>query len=355
MNEKIFRVFFDNMPEPAFITDNKLNLLRANKTAFSIFGIPKSAKTLLEATFSIELENEAEKVLEQNKAGESEIVIYKGAKQYFFHVFITPLEEKYLIIFLDNISKIRRLEKVRRDFAANVSHELRTPIQLIKGFSETILEQWPEPDKVIHALEIIQKNAVNMENLTSDLLTLVSLEDKNEDEDNPRLEMTETSIYGLLEEAVLTVEPKRSAKKIRIDLFCDKELTFRLYGPFIIQALINLLDNAIKYSPPSSKIKVSAEITESAEIKEQTARASKALLIKVKDNGIGIPAEFQERVFERFFRVDKSRTRDLGGPSGTGLGLAIVRHISLLHNGSVELVSHTKEGACFIIRIPAAS
>ena len=335
LNEEIYKSVFDSMPQAVFITDSALNLLSANARSFTIFDMPTSVKTLLEATFSVELETEAKKALEKNEKSESEIIIYKGAKQYIFEVLTMPLNNQYLIIILNDISRIKRLEKVRKDFAANVSHELRTPIQLIKGFSETLLEQKPEPDKLTHALEIIQKNAIIMENLTSDLLTLVSLE--NEDDENPRLEMQETNIYSLLEEAVQAVETKKNNKNINIRLSCDKELCFRLYGPFIIQALINLLDNAIKYSPSGSMVKVSAEITE------------KELVIKVKDKGKGIPAEFQERIFERFFRVDKSRGRDTGS---TGLGLAIVRHICLLHNGHVELVSHTKEGSCFIIRIP---
>jgi two-component system phosphate regulon sensor histidine kinase PhoR len=247
-------------------------------------------------------------------------------------VYISPVQEQGIVIFLSDITRVRRLENVRKDFAANVSHELRTPIQLIKGYSETMLEQRPNYDELIRGMEIILKNAVTMENLTNDLLTLVSLED----EESPRLEMTETKVLELLEEAVNSVEPQRKAKKIEIEVFCA-ELSATLYGPFIIQAIINLLDNAIKYSPSSSKVKLMAEI------------AGCELIIKVKDKGIGIPREYQERIFERFFRVDKARSREAGG---TGLGLAIVRHIALLHQGRVEVESHAREGSCFTLRVP---
>jgi two-component system phosphate regulon sensor histidine kinase PhoR len=209
-----------------------------------------------------------------------------------------------------------------------------------------MLEQRPDYDQLIRGMEIILKNAVTMENLTNDLLTLVSLED----EQGPRLEMAETNILELLEEAVNSVEPQRKAKNIQIEVSCAKELSALLYGPFIIQALINLLDNAIKYSPPESTVKVEAEIAGNPEGQTGNEQGTGSeLIIKVKDKGIGIPREYQERIFERFFRVDKARSREAGG---TGLGLAIVRHIALLHRGRVEVESHAREGSCFTLRVP---
>jgi two-component system phosphate regulon sensor histidine kinase PhoR len=336
MNEILFEAVFDAMPEAVFIVGSDLRLLRANSKAHSIFGIPENAQSLLEATFSTDLEEAAKKASLNNEPTESEITIYKGGKQHFFLVYISSIKDSSIILFLSDITHLRRLENVRKDFAANVSHELRTPIQLIKGYSETMLEQRPDYDELISGMEIILKNAVTMENLTNDLLTLVSLEDK----ESPRLEMTETNVLELLEEAVNSVEPQRKAKNIEIKVSCAEHSAV-LYGPFIIQALINLLDNAIKYSSTASKVELEAEIAKNSEGKE--------LVIKVKDKGIGIPREYQERIFERFFRVDKARSREAGG---TGLGLAIVRHISLLHHGRVEVESHAREGSCFTLRIP---
>jgi two-component system phosphate regulon sensor histidine kinase PhoR len=336
MIDRMFEAVFDAMPEAVFIADSSLRLLRANAKAHSIFGIPKNAQSLLEASFSTELEEAAKKAALNNEPVESEITIYKHGKQHFFLVYICPIEDYGIVLFLSDITRLRRLENVRKDFAANVSHELRTPIQLIKGYSETMLEQRPDYDQLVQGMEIILKNAVTMENLTNDLLTLVSLED----EESPRLEMAETNVLELLEEAVNSVEPQRKAKNIEINV-SSPELSAVLYGPFIIQALINLLDNAIKYSPPSSKVKVMTEIAENP--------GGKELIIKVKDKGIGIPREYQERIFERFFRVDKARSREAGG---TGLGLAIVRHIALLHHGRVEVESHAREGSCFTLCVP---
>jgi two-component system phosphate regulon sensor histidine kinase PhoR len=369
MNEGLFEAVFDAMPEAVFIVDSGLRLLRANARAHSIFAIPKNAQSLLEATFSTELEDAAKKVALSGEMSESQTIVYKNGRQYFFHVFISPLEKHGVVLILSDTTRLHKLENVRKDFAANVSHELRTPIQLVKGYSETMLEQRPDYDQLISGMEIILKNAITMENLTNDLLTLVSLED----EEGPRLDMAETNVLGLLEEAVNSVEPQRKAKDIKIKVSCAADLSALLYGPLIIQAIINLLDNAVKYSPPASTVKVEAEISGrkgtgngergtgnrergTGNGERRTGNGEQGikceLIVKVKDKGIGIPRELQERIFERFFRVDKARSRQVGG---TGLGLAIVRHIALLHRGRVEVESHAREGSCFTLRVPFGS
>ena len=339
------------IPEAVIAVDKSLNIIYANSAAKTMFEIQNKNISLLEATFSKELENAAKKVLEDNLSNEFDIKIYNNGRENFFKALIELTDYPGLIIILNNTSKIKKIDKIRRDFAANVSHELRTPIQLIKGYAETILEQCSldngDFDRFKRGIEIILKNAVIMENLTTDLLTLVSLEDENDQK--PRPEKTVTNIFDLLTEAINNVKHHSEAKDISVKLKCDKDLCAVLYGPLLIQAVINLLDNAIKYSQPSSKVKVSAEI--------YMAEKNTYLAIKVKDKGIGIPREYQERIFERFFRVDKARTRDADckigtKTAGTGLGLAIVRHIALLHNGKVEVESHAGEGSCFTITIP---
>jgi signal transduction histidine kinase len=180
---------------------------------------------------------------------------------------------------------------------------------------------------------IIEKNALTMENLTNDLLSLVSLED----EASPRPNMEETDLGQLLEEAAGSVRFRAEEKKTRIDIRYPPDLSARLCPALIVQALINLLDNAVKYSPPSSTVSLEAE--------QQTGE----LVISVKDEGIGIPAEHLDRIFERFYRVDRSRSQASGG---TGLGLAIVRHIALLHRGTVEVESRAGEGSVFRLRLP---
>jgi two-component system phosphate regulon sensor histidine kinase PhoR len=236
---------------------------------------------------------------------------------------------------LGDLTRMHKLEQVRKDFAANVSHELRTPIQVIKGFAETLLNSpLDNTEQIRHVIEIIEKNSRNMENLTNDLLSLVSLED----ESRARPVIEETDIGRLLEEAAGSVRFRAAEKKIRVEIRCLPELSAKLNGALVVQALVNLLDNAVKYSPPSSNVFLEAE------------RKDGELVISVKDQGPGIPSEHLDRIFERFYRVDRSRSQD---PGGTGLGLAIVRHIALLHRGRVEVESHAGEGSVFRIRIPA--
>jgi two-component system phosphate regulon sensor histidine kinase PhoR len=253
---------------------------------------------------------------------------------------------------MEDRTRIIRLEQIRKDFVANVSNELRTPIQLIKGFSETLLEysagQAPHrrcevsedsppasscEEQFNHYIEIIRKNAGTMENLINDLLSLASLEDDN----GFRQIKEDMELLLLFTEALSLVEIQAQKKQINVAIDCDPELKAKLYGSYIIQILVNLLDNAIKYSPSSSQVWARA------------FRNNKELVLEVKDQGIGIPAEHQDRIFERFYRVDKAHSREAGG---TGLGLSIVRHLALLHGGRVELESHAGEGSVFRVLIP---
>jgi two-component system phosphate regulon sensor histidine kinase PhoR len=345
----------NGMSEAVFATDEKLMLHMVNKQARNIFGIDGNADigslSLLEATRSTELEEAAKSVLAGNSPQEPEILCHTSTVQRRFRVFAASLNSPDtdtdnspgreaaerpggVVMVLGDITRMRRLEQVRKDFAANVSHELRTPIQVIKGFAETLLDS-PLNDKkqIRHVIEIIEKNSRNMENLTNDLLSLVSLEDQG----RARPGMEETDMERLFGEAAASVRFRADEKKIRLDIRPSPELRAKLNGALVVQALVNLLDNAIKYSPPSSTVSLEAE------------RREGEIVISVKDEGPGIPPEHLDRIFERFYRVDRSRSQD---PGGTGLGLAIVRHIALLHQGTVEVDSHAGEGSVFRMRIP---
>ncbi|MDR1211899.1 MAG: PAS domain-containing protein [Spirochaetaceae bacterium] len=341
----------NGISEAVFAMDEKLTLHMVNEKARTLFGIGQEADTgrlsLLEATRSTELEEAARSVLAGNSPIELEVFCHSSAVQRRFRVFASSLNRPKtnearngeampggVVMVLGDITRLHKLEQVRKDFAANVSHELRTPIQVIKGFSETLLDSpLDNKEQIRHVIEIIEKNSRNMENLTNDLLVLVSLED----EKNSRPGMEETDIEALLEEASGSVRFRAEEKKISIGIRCAPELSAKLSGALIVQALINLLDNAVKYSPPSSNVLLEAEQKEGE------------LVISVKDEGQGIAPEHLDRIFERFYRVDRSRSQD---PGGTGLGLAIVRHIALLHRGVVEVESHAGEGSVFRMRIP---
>jgi two-component system, OmpR family, phosphate regulon sensor histidine kinase PhoR len=329
----------NGMSEAVFAMDNSLKLHLVNPKAKELFALGDkeiNSMNLLEATRSTELVDIAKKAISGDVPLEAELTFYKEVEQHF-HVYASPLantdnSRSGAVLVMQDVTRIVKLERVRKDFVANVSHELRTPIQLIKGFSETLLDSVSDK-KDSHFVEIIHKNAGTMENLTNDLLILADLEDNTV---NNR-DLEELKIAPLIKEAVSSMENQAKKKQIEIITDCDKDLSAKLYGSFIIQALINLIENGIKYSPSKSKIRVSAFIKDDE------------LIFEVRDKGIGIPAEHLERIFERFYRVDKARSRSAGG---TGLGLSIVRHISLLHKGKAEAESQAGEGSTFRIRIP---
>ena len=375
----------NGMSEAVFSVDPDLKLHMVNPKARELFGLGNrdiKGMSLLEATRSTELAGISKKALSAGAALETELVFHTGTASaaegsrlvQHFQVYVSPLSPpappalpptpnpapKFLgaggaggvVLVLQEITQLVKLERVRKDFVANVSHELRTPIQVIKGFSETLLDTVSEFDnsdmkQIVHFIEIISKNAGVMENLTNDLLILAGLEnnDRGFDIDSVH-EKEELNITSLINEAVSSLELKAEKKKIEIIVNCTDDFKASLYGSFIIQALINLIDNAIKYSPSKSKIWVSA-LEEKGD-----------LVLQVRDKGIGIPAEHQERIFERFYRVDRARSRGTANHKsanrfeGSGLGLSIVRHITLLHGGKTEVESRIDEGSIFRIRIP---
>jgi len=333
----------NGMSEAVFAMDASLELHLVNPKARELFDLKVrdiTSMNLLEATHSTELTETAKEAILKGLPIEKELILHSGDKQYF-QVYASPLagnggpEINGVVLVLQDITRLVKLERVRKDFVANVSHELRTPIQLIKGFSETLHDSVSEKhgtiDENIHFIEIIRKNAGIMENLTNDLLVLASLENG----ESKIYDIEEYHIALLIEEAVSSVESQSKKKQIEIVVDCSADLKAKVYGSLIIQALINLIDNGIKYSPDKSKLWVSA-------------LKNNELIFEVRDNGIGIPFEHQKRIFERFYRIDRSRNREAGG---TGLGLSIVRHIALLHNGKAEVESQG-EGSIFRIRIP---
>ncbi|GMO46800.1 MAG: phosphate regulon sensor histidine kinase PhoR [Treponemataceae bacterium] len=354
----------DCMAEAVLAVDSELNVTLANSSARRLFNLPLSqsegqnAVSLLEAARSIELEQAAVTARNSGKPLQLEAALRNTARRDSdeprFLVFAAPLASAVreggqdsirgsavpanqgAALVLQDISRMYKLEQVRKDFVANVSHELRTPIQLIKGFSETLLDLPADSgDQARRFIEIIRKNAQTMENLVSDLLTLASLENPGAQRALPALEEKESA--ALIDEAVFSTQNQARKKGARIIVDCPRDLTVKLRGDLIIQALINLLDNAIKYSPPDSRVWISG------------FREGGALVLRVRDEGIGIPPAHIERVFERFYRVDKARIRDA---DGTGLGLSIVRHIALIHGGTAEVESRAGEGSVFTLRIP---
>ena len=361
---KKLEAILNSMSEAVIAMDNDLSLLLLNPCARELFNLKgRSVQkiSLLEATRSTELEWAGRKVAETGKPEKIELSFHFNGVERRFQISITPFSSDTsnsslinfsvdsgfgasggIVMVMEDVTRTNKLEQVRRDFVANVSHELRTPIQVMKGFSETLLdsplvalhkESSAGQEQLRHYIEIIQKNSVVMENLINDLLSLASLEDESQS----RPDREELSLAPLFAEAAASVEIQAKKKQTVIVADCPPEVKAPLYGSFIVQALVNLLDNAIKYSPNAS------------EVLARACKEGNNLVLEVKDQGMGIPAEHQERIFERFYRVDRARSRDAGG---TGLGLAIVRHIALLHGGRAEVESRAGEGSVFRVIIP---
>ena len=330
------QLILDSMFDGLISLDKKLDIIHVNTRLCSLFGIDKEkacGMSLLDFSRSTELTEAAQLVLATGRTHELTFKRFLGGARQYFQVFAAALDGGVVMV-IGDISRLVKLEQIRKDFAANVSHELRTPIQVIKGFTENLLaSSLDDQDEIRLFAGLISKNVQNMENITNDLLTLVSLEN----EDITRPQMNETLLFPLIALAVSTVENTANKKGIAVNISCPDDLCINLYESLFIQALVNLLDNGIKYSSDGSPISISAFCE------------NEQMVIEVKDNGIGIPIEHIDRIFERFYRVDRSRSRQAGG---TGLGLSIVRHIAMLHNGTVEAESHVGEGSVFRMILP---
>jgi two-component system phosphate regulon sensor histidine kinase PhoR len=336
----------DAMSEAVLALDSGLAIRIVNPAARALFGLESDGmgRRLLEATRSSALQEVAASCLESGENEEAEIsLFFPSSSERVFRALAAPLKgdaasggdaSRGVVLVLGDITALRRLERVRRDFVANVSHELRTPVQLVKGFAESLREgALEEPEQARRFVGIIERNAARMESLISDLLSLASLER----EDGSSLKTDLSPIEPILEGARQAILPKAAGKGMSILVECDEALEAKTEAGLLEQAVVNLIDNAVKYSPPDTSVRVSAWAEEGF------------LLIEVRDQGFGIPASDLDRIFERFYRVDKARSRELGG---TGLGLAIVKHIAMAHGGDVSVESWEGEGSTFRIRIP---
>lgn len=250
---------------------------------------------------------------------------------------ISPIKEIGGLAAAMNVmaEKLKHLENVRKDFVSNVSHELKTPVTSIKGFIETLQDGAIEnPEEARHFLDIISRHTNRLNAIIEDLLTLSRLEQSASIAEN---RLQELKLRPILESAIQLCEVNSASKFIKINLECDENITASIDELLFEQAIVNLVDNAIKYSLENKEITVTA------------ASSNKEVVIKIADQGFGIPEEHICRIFERFYRVDKARSRKAGG---TGLGLSIVKHIINAHNGNIAVSSEINKGSIFTISLP---
>lgn len=239
------------------------------------------------------------------------------------------------VLVLHDISDLRRVDRVRRDFVANVSHELRTPLTAVRGYVEALMEEPLEPQQRKKFLEVIDRHTGRMERLVRDLLRLARLDAQQE-----TVEPHSIEIASLFRSVSIDLAERIETRLLRVDATVEPDAAVVEADPTKLHdALRNLVENAVNYSPEGGRIELGARLDNGR------------ILLSVKDEGPGLPEADLGRVFERFYRVDKSRARD---PGGTGLGLSIVRHLVELHGGTVHAANRRDGGAIFTIALPHA-
>ncbi len=330
-----------SMVEGVLAVDQADRVITLNRAAGELFGLdPDEARgrTIQETIRNPAIQRLAADTRTSAGAVEGEVALQGNGSRYL-QAHGTLLRgvgggADAVLIVLNDVTRLRRLEGVRRDFVANVSHELRTPVTSIKGFVETLRDgALDDPEAAHRFLAIVEKHADRLASIIEDLLALSRLEESGA----TGIELHAGAVRPPLLAAVEACQPRATERQVTVELSCDPDLAARLNPELIVQAAVNLIDNAVKYSPERSRVQVEAEPVGSE------------VVIRIRDEGCGISAEDQERVFERFYRVDKARSRDLGG---TGLGLAIVKHIAQVHGGRVDVHSVLGSGSVFSVYLP---
>jgi two-component system phosphate regulon sensor histidine kinase PhoR len=328
-----------SMVEGVAVVNASERLLFANRGFAEILGLdvpPQSGRALVEVVRQTELIQAVREVLEGEPRVEAEIVT-GTLRQHFFAVTVAAVsaaETSGAVIVLHDITELRKLERVRRDFVANVSHEFKTPLTAIQGFAETLLAgAIDDPQNRLRFLEIILEHSRRLARLTDDLLKLSKM-----DADRLELEIRRLSVSQFVESCIETTQRPAAEKNLRISVNLSERLPdIAADRRRLSEVLQNLLDNAMQYTPPGGKIVVSA----SADGAEVT--------FTVSDTGIGIPRADQPRIFERFYRVDVARSREVGG---TGLGLSIAKHLVEVHGGRIWVDSEVGQGSRFHFTVP---
>ncbi len=336
-----------SMTEGVLAVDGRERIIIINPAAAEMIGLEAAearGRSLLEVVRNVELQQFLSGLQKAREPAEKEIGLRDEAgseRRVQLHGRVIrdarDREIGVLVVLLD-VTRLRRLENMRRDFVANVSHELRTPITSIQGFVETLREGAVEdPVKTRQFLEIIARQADRLSGIIDDLLSLSRIE---QDAENVRIETARVRLADVLRGALADCQTLAAERGIEVTLACPEDFFLRANPQLLEQAVSNLLDNAIKYSDAGRRVDVAAE--------QQGDQA----VIGVRDQGWGIPAEHLSRIFERFYRVDKGRSRTLGG---TGLGLAIVKHIAQVHGGTVTVESTPGQGSIFTLHLPSAA
>jgi two-component system phosphate regulon sensor histidine kinase PhoR len=335
------------MVESVIAVDSDERVISMNTAAARLLGVERDSakgRVIQEMLRNADLQQQIKEVIKTGVSMENEIGLLDGGGQKFLQTNIVSLyDEKKnslgVLVVMNDVTKLRRLENVRRDFVANVSHELRTPVTSIRGYVETLLDgAIDNRADSIKFLQTVLRQAERLSDIIEDLLVLSRIE---QEADHGQIKLETGDLCRVFDVAVETCQKMAEEQGVSILPECPASIRLRMNDTLLEQALVNLLINAIKYSRKGDSISISARLEE--EVGDTVVK------VRIKDTGIGIASNHLPRLFERFYRSDKGRGRQHGG---TGLGLAIVKHIVLAHNGRVEVTSELNVGSTFTITLP---
>lgn len=334
---------FERMIEGLIVVDALGRIRLANRAAGELFNFtpPATGRTILETTRHHEVAALVTRLENEPEILGHELRLETLESPKFLQVNALALRDGEggrdgAILVIHDLTRLRQLEAVRQEFVANVSHELRTPLSLIKSAAETLIDGGKdEPESLMRFLQIIDKHANRLTLLIDDLLMLSTL-----DSGNIRLALQSVALGGAVQEVADDLRGRARARAVTIKNQVEPALIVQADPDRLRQVISNLIDNAIKYGRTEGAVVISARVLDSRRIE-----------VAVQDDGPGIPAEACARIFERFFRGDKARSREQGG---TGLGLAIVKHVVQAHGGEVRVESAPGAGARFSFTLPVA-
>jgi two-component system, OmpR family, phosphate regulon sensor histidine kinase PhoR len=339
--ESGMQTIFSAMHEALLVVDSNRQVILANETFRKLFALPEISEgtPLLEIVRDATLDRVIDNALDHGGPVRTELTL--DGSQIELDAIATRNnagEMTGALVLFHDISELKKVDQLRRDFVANVSHELRTPLSILRGYIETLLD-CPDTsrEELSRILGVMGRHSKRLDLLAEDLLTLAQLESAN-----PNLQLDDIDLSSFFAELVRDWETKLGHKQLRTIVDVPPDLRMiRADRVRLQEALHNLLDNAVKYSREHSEIRLMAR-----------RRDDEQIVLSVSDNGIGISKEDLPRVFERFYRVDKARTAE--NIRGTGLGLAIVKHIAQLHAGHVEAESELGKGTTIRVVLPIA-
>lgn len=336
------RTIFDSMSEGILVVDARERVVDVNRAAIRMLSIEEQAvrgRDILEAVRNARLAELIRQTLRGEGATVEGDVLLLSSGERHLQVHGNLLRDgtriKGAMLVLSDVTRLRQIETMQREFISSASHELKTPVTSIKGFAETLAaESELDTEQARRFIRIIARQTDQLGSLIDDLMELMRLEYEGE---RTPLERQILFLRDVIDGALAMRSVEANQKNIALSTDADRATRINVHPVLMQRAIVNLVDNAIKYSPPNTAVRV------------RTENAGGAVLIRVSDQGPGIPPEHRARIFERFYRVDKSRSRKLGG---TGLGLSIVKHIVEAHGGTVTLSNAPDQGCTFIISLP---